>query len=107
MATTATTLVVHPSIPVNSVAEFVAYAKKEPVAYAHGGNGTPGHLAMEYFRLLAGFKTLPVPYRGKTNSPAYVPLVARQLAELRGGSVEEMGQRTSANFDALFRRVGV
>jgi tripartite-type tricarboxylate transporter receptor subunit TctC len=63
-ATTSTMLVVHPSIPVNSVAEFVAYAKKEPVTYAHGGNGTPGHLAMEYFRLVAGFQTIPVPYRG-------------------------------------------
>lgn len=77
MATTATTLVVHPSIPVNSVAEFVAYAKKEPVAYAHGGNGTPGHLAMEYFRHLAGFKTLPVPYRG--NPQLVADLVAGQI----------------------------
>jgi tripartite-type tricarboxylate transporter receptor subunit TctC len=40
-ATSSTMLVVHPSIPVNSVAEFVAFAKKEAVAYAHGGNGTP------------------------------------------------------------------
>jgi tripartite-type tricarboxylate transporter receptor subunit TctC len=62
--TTSTTLVVHPSIPVNSVAEFVDFAKKEPISYAHGGNGTPGHLCMEYFRLMAGFRTSPVPYRG-------------------------------------------
>jgi tripartite-type tricarboxylate transporter receptor subunit TctC len=59
-------LVVHSSIPVSSVADFVAYAKKEPISYAHGGPGTPGHLAMEYFRLLAGFQTVPVPYRGNT-----------------------------------------
>jgi tripartite-type tricarboxylate transporter receptor subunit TctC len=59
-------LVVHPSVPVNSVAEFIAHAKKEPVSYAHGGPGTPGHLCMEYFGLLAGFKTIPVPYRGNT-----------------------------------------
>jgi len=59
-------LVVHSSVPVNSVAEFVAYAKKEPISYAHGGPGTPGHLCMEYFRLLAGFQTMPVPYRGNT-----------------------------------------
>ena len=63
-STTSTMLVVHPSVPVNSVPEFVAYAKRERIAYAHGGNGTPGHLTMEYFRLLAGFETLPVPYRG-------------------------------------------
>lgn len=59
-------LVAHSSVPVNSVAEFVAYAKKQPISYAHGGPGTPGHLCMEYFRLLAGFQTMPVPYRGNT-----------------------------------------
>jgi tripartite-type tricarboxylate transporter receptor subunit TctC len=72
-----TTLVVHPSVPVNSVTEFVAYAKKQPVAYAHGGNGTPGHLAMEYFGLLAGFKALPVPYRG--NPQLVTDLIAGQI----------------------------
>jgi tripartite-type tricarboxylate transporter receptor subunit TctC len=59
------TLFVHPSLPVHNVAEFVAWAKTSgPVTYAHGGNGTSSHLAMEYFRLLAGFQTVPVPYRG-------------------------------------------
>jgi tripartite-type tricarboxylate transporter receptor subunit TctC len=59
------TLFVHPSVPVSNVAEFVAWAKKEgPVLYAHGGNGTSSHLVMEYFRLLAGFETTPLPYRG-------------------------------------------
>ena len=48
-----TALVVHPSVPVNSVAEFTAFAKQHPISYAHGGNGTPGHLCMEYFRLMA------------------------------------------------------
>jgi tripartite-type tricarboxylate transporter receptor subunit TctC len=74
---TSTTLVVHPSVPVKSVAEFVAYAKKEPVSYAHGGNGTPGHLCMEYFGLLAGFKATPVPYRG--NPQLVTDLVAGQI----------------------------
>jgi tripartite-type tricarboxylate transporter receptor subunit TctC len=59
------TLFVHPSLPVNNLAQFVAWAKKEgPVTYAHGGAGTSSHLVMEYFRLLAGFETVPVPYRG-------------------------------------------
>ncbi len=47
----------------------------------------------------------PVPFRGKTNTPALVPWVARQLAELRGMTVEEVAQATSANFHALFNRV--
>jgi len=59
------TLFVHPSVPVNTGTEFVDWAKKEgPVSYAHGGNGTSSHLVMEYFRLLAGFQTVGVPYRG-------------------------------------------
>ncbi len=77
MAATGNTLVVHPSIPVNSVAEFVTYAKKEHISYAHGGNGSPGHLAMEYFRLMAGFQATPVPYRG--NPQLVTDLVAGQI----------------------------
>lgn len=44
----------------------------------------------------------PVPYRGKTNNPSYVPLVAKQIAELRGLAAEEVGELTSRNFEQLF-----
>lgn len=44
----------------------------------------------------------PVPHRGKTNSPAYVPLVAQQIATLRGLTPQDVGQLTSNNFDRLF-----
>ncbi len=47
----------------------------------------------------------PVPYRGKTNNPSYVPFVARQLAELRGLPIEQVAQQTSANFERLFTGV--
>ncbi len=47
----------------------------------------------------------PVPYRGKTNNPSYVPYVAQQVAQLRGISAEEVGRITSANFDRLFAGV--
>ncbi len=72
-------LVVHPSLPVHSVAELVAFARAaaargEPIGYASGGNGTPGHLVMEAFRLRAGFDAGVVPYRG--NAPMVVDLVA-------------------------------
>jgi TatD DNase family protein len=46
----------------------------------------------------------PVPHRGKTNNPSLVPLVARQLAELRGVSSEEIGRQSTANFHRLFAR---
>jgi TatD DNase family protein len=45
----------------------------------------------------------PVPYRGKTNSPAYVPFVAQQIAALKGVSVEAIAQATTANFERLFK----
>lgn len=47
----------------------------------------------------------PVPFRGKTNSPAYVPHVARQIAEIKGITVEAVADATSTNFDRLFARV--
>ena len=46
----------------------------------------------------------PVPYRGKVNSPAYVPWVARQLAEVKKLEVEEVAAATSRNFERLFSR---
>ena len=45
----------------------------------------------------------PVPYRGKTNSPAYVPYVARQMAALKGLPVEAIAAATTANFERLFK----
>jgi TatD DNase family protein len=47
----------------------------------------------------------PVPYRGKTNNPSYVPYVAQLLADLRGMPVEEMADLTSQNFNLLFPKV--
>jgi tripartite-type tricarboxylate transporter receptor subunit TctC len=70
-------LVVHPSLPVHSVKEFVDHAGQEPIAYAHAGPGSPGHLMMEFFRLYAGFKAQPVPYRG--NALLVTDLIAGQI----------------------------
>ncbi len=47
----------------------------------------------------------PTPHRGKTNSPAYVPLVAKQLAAIKGCDEAEVGRITSANFEDLFSLV--
>jgi TatD DNase family protein len=44
----------------------------------------------------------PVPHRGKTNSPAFVPLVAQQVAAVKGLAVEEVAEATSRNFEQLF-----
>ena len=47
----------------------------------------------------------PMPHRGKTNNPSYVPFVAAQLAQIRQCQVEEIGEITSRNFDTLFKGV--
>ena len=47
----------------------------------------------------------PVPYRGKTNNPSYVPHVAAQLAQLRGLPLEQIAKASSHNFEMLFRGV--
>ena len=47
----------------------------------------------------------PVPYRGKTNNPSYVPYVAKLIAELKGQSLETIAQSTSQNFETLFSGV--
>ncbi len=47
----------------------------------------------------------PVPHRGRTNNPSYVPLVADQLAQLKGCTVERVAEATTANFERLFARV--
>lgn len=48
----------------------------------------------------------PVPYRGKTNNPSYVPWVAAELARLKMTDIETIAEATSRNFEQLFSRVG-
>jgi tripartite-type tricarboxylate transporter receptor subunit TctC len=59
-------LVVHPSLPVNSVQDLVAYARARPGELNHGssGNGSPQHLGAAMFQLLTGTKMNHVPYKG-------------------------------------------
>ena len=59
-------MVVHPSVPAKSLAEFIAYAKANPgkVTMASGGNGAPSHISGEMFKMLAGVDMVHVPYRG-------------------------------------------
>ena len=63
-------LAVHPSLPVKTTQEFVAYAKAHPneIAYGSPGIGTPHHLAMELFKLSAKIDTRHIPYRGSAGA---------------------------------------
>ena len=69
-------LVVHPDVPVNTFKEFIAYAKANPAKlnYSSAGNGSSGHLSMEYLKLTAGFFMTHIPYRG--SGPQMTDLLA-------------------------------
>src|SRR5262249_46740872 len=66
IGTAPNTLVVHPSFPAKTLAEFVAYAKANPgkISYGSAGVGTVSHVCGEYFATAAGIKIVHVPYKG-------------------------------------------
>jgi tripartite-type tricarboxylate transporter receptor subunit TctC len=78
LANSAQTLVCHPSVPVKSVTELVAYAKLHDMTYASGGQGVPGHLAAEMFLAATGVRMTHIPYKGP--NPA--------LQDMMGGNVQ-------------------
>lgn len=78
LAKVANILVVHPSLPAKSVKELIALAKAKPGAlvYGSGGVGGAGHLATEYFKMMAKINIVHVPYKG--TGPALIDLLAGQ-----------------------------
>jgi tripartite-type tricarboxylate transporter receptor subunit TctC len=80
MSRSAMMLLVHPSLPAKSVAEFVAYARANPgkLNYGSGGIGSTPFLATELLKSLAGFDAVHVPYKG--GAPALADLMAGQLS---------------------------
>ncbi len=73
-------LVVHPSLPVTTVKEFIAYAKEKKGAlnYGSGGVGATPFLAVELFKSMVGFDAVHVPYKG--GAPALADLMAGQIS---------------------------
>ena len=99
-------MVVHPTVPAKSVQELVALAKAKPRAlvYGSGGNGGAGHLATEYFKLMAKVDLVHVPYKG--TGPAIIDLLAGQTqlvfagvpgisAQVRAGKLRALGVSTT------------
>ena len=78
--------VVHESVPAKDAREFVALVRKEPGKYYYGsaGNGSAGHLAMEYFKLVSGIQLQHVPYKG--TGPNLVDLVAGRTHATSAGT---------------------
>jgi tripartite-type tricarboxylate transporter receptor subunit TctC len=80
LATTPHILVVHPSVPVKSVKEFIAFARARPgdLTYSSSGNGSAAHLAGELFNSLTGVKSVHVPYKG--GGPSMIALVGGEVS---------------------------
>lgn len=105
-------LAVNNSKPFKTVAEFVAYAKKNPgkLTYSSGGNGSAAHIATEYFKLLTGTNMMHVPYKG--TAPAIVDLIGGQvdfiitgapplMQHIESGNVRALGVTSTKRIDAL------
>jgi len=105
-------MVVPPSLPVKSVAEFIEYAKANPgkINYASSGNGTSVHMSAELFKMMTKLDMVHVPYRG--SSAAYPDLMAGKvhvlfdnlpgaIAFVKGGKLRALGVTTATRSDAL------
>lgn len=86
-ATISNCLVVHPSLPVKSVKELVAFAKARPgeLNYASGGVGSAQHLPMEMLKAMTGINIVHVAYKGLT--PAFNDVLAGQVPMMISGVV--------------------
>ena len=102
LGTTTLALVVHPSVPANTVADLINLAQKEPgkLNYASSGNGSPQHMSAEMFKAMTRTQITHVPYRGA--APAVADVVGGQvqvtvgvvnqlIAHIRSGRVRALG----------------
>ncbi|HEX4329134.1 MAG TPA: tripartite tricarboxylate transporter substrate binding protein [Burkholderiales bacterium] len=94
-------LVVGPGMPVNNLAEFIAYVKqnKGPVNYGSAGNGSSQHLSAALFNSMVGGKMQHVPYKG--GAPANTDLLAGQIQAVFGPLVEVVGYVKAGRLKAL------
>jgi tripartite-type tricarboxylate transporter receptor subunit TctC len=112
IVTTPAVMVVHPSVPARTVAEFIAYAKanRGKINMASAGNGTPPHVAGELFKMMAGIDMVHVPYRG--GGPALIDMLAGQMQvmfpstpasieHIRTGRLRALGVTTLTRLEVL------
>ena len=103
-------LVVHPSVPVEAIPEFIAYAKANPgkLNMASGGNGTTPHVAGELFKMMAGVDLIHVPYRGV--APALTAWWAgaslfhttvASIQYIKAGTLRALAVTTASRLEAL------
>ena len=99
-------LIVNPSMPVNSLGEFIAYAKAKPgeLSYGSAGNGSPQHLGAEMLKTAAGLDIKHVSYRGSVPAMqdvigGHIPLMVIDLQpalpQIRDGKLKVLGVTTA------------
>jgi tripartite-type tricarboxylate transporter receptor subunit TctC len=105
-------MLVNPSVPANTVPEFITYAKANPgkINMASAGNGSPTHLSGELFKMMTGINLLHVPYRG---SPAALTdlisgqvqvmfdNVASSIGHIRAGKMRALAVTTATRWEGL------
>jgi tripartite-type tricarboxylate transporter receptor subunit TctC len=97
-------LIVNPSLPVKTLAEFVAYAKSKPgLAYGSAGNGSPQHLGAEMLKAATGIDIRHVPYRSSVRAmldviAGHIPFMVMDLQpalpQIRDGKLRVLGVTT-------------
>ena len=105
-------VVVHPSFPVTTIPELIAYAKANPgkINYGSAGHGTPQNIACELFKMMAGVNLVHVPYRG--GAPATTDLlgghlqaifspVSESIEHIKAGKLRALAVTTAARLDVL------
>jgi len=94
-------LMVHPSVPVNTVQELIAFAKANPdkLSYASQGNGSTAHLTAELFKQKTGTKMVHVPYKG--DAPAVADLLAGHVNVMFGNVAQATAHLRSGKLKVL------
>ena len=101
LSSTAQILVVHPSMPVRSAAEFIALGKSHPAGMnaGSGGTGSANHLALEMLKFKSGIRMTHIPYKG--SGPATVALMSGEVDFSFAGSVTSLPHIRSGRIRAL------
>ncbi|OAI51933.1 hypothetical protein AYO46_01000 [Betaproteobacteria bacterium SCGC AG-212-J23] len=105
-------MAVHPSVPANTVAEFIAYAKANPgkLSYGSSGVGTSTHLGVELFKSMTGVNIVHVPYKGGAASSAdlaggqiqlVITNLPEQVAYIKSGRTRALGVSTTRRSPAF------
>ncbi len=106
IGTTPNVMAVHPSVPANTVAEFIAYARANPgkISYGSSGVGTSTHLGVELFKSMTGLNIVHVPYKGGAASSAdlvagqiqlVITNLPEQVAYIKAGRTRALGVSTA------------